>query len=320
MTAKRSAIEALSRLGLFVALILPLTPPLAIAQKGQEHTEENTEVEAKKDPSLQRAETNTSRFDRQTKWKGFDQFHFQVAGRKAYLVVPTTPLAGRPWIWRARFPGYHDEMDVELVGRGFHLAYLDVSNEFGSPTAIRDAQQFYDRLITRHRLSRGVVMEGVSRGGLFVYNWATQHPESVAGIYCDTPVLDFVSWPGGKGVGLGSASAWKACLNAYEMSETQATQYGGQPVDQAVLIANAQIPILHIVSENDCVVPPSENTYRLRDALRDEGHDLDVISVKAGTAKSNGHHFDHPDPERVVEFVLRCVDASDSKSKDGSFP
>ena len=318
MTAKRSAIQAMNGVGLFVvaAFLVPLTPPLVIAQNGQAHSE----VAAKKDESLQGKEKESSWFDRQTKWKGFDQFHFQVAGRKAYLVVPPKPLAGRPWIWRARFPGYHDEMDVELVGRGFHLAYLDVSNEFGSPTAIQDAEQFYDLLISKHRLSPRAVMEGVSRGGLFVYNWATQHPDSVAGIYCDTPVLDFVSWPAGKGAGLGSSSAWKACLNAYEMSETQAIEFDGQPVDHAARIADAKIPLLHIVSENDSVVPPIENTYRLRDALRAEGHDLEVISVEAGTVKSNGHHFEHPDPDRVVQFFLRCVDASDSKSNDGSLP
>ena len=76
-------------------------------------------------------------FDRQAVWKEFDQFHFQVAGRAAYLVAPKQPAAGRPWVWRARFPGYHAEMDVALLGKGFHIGYVDVAGLFGSPQAVK---------------------------------------------------------------------------------------------------------------------------------------------------------------------------------------
>jgi hypothetical protein len=31
---------------------------------------------------------------------------------------------------------------------------------------------------------------------------------------------------------------------------------------------------------------------------------MQIISVAAGTAKSNGHHFDHPDPQRVIDFFI----------------
>ena len=48
-------------------------------------------------------------------------------------------------------------------------------------------------------LIQKVVLEGVSRGGLYVYRWAKNHPDTVACIYNDTPVCDFKSWPGAKG-------------------------------------------------------------------------------------------------------------------------
>ncbi|MGI9470344.1 MAG: alpha/beta hydrolase family protein [Rubripirellula sp.] len=259
-------------------------------------------------------------FEREDQWHGFSRYHFRIADRDAYLVTPAEALPGRPWIWRARFPGYHDEMDVALVGQGFHLAYLDVANQFGAPAVIEDAKAFYDELIRDHELSSKPVMEGVSRGGLFVYNWATRYPNLVSGIYCDTPVLDFGSWPAGRGDGVGSAAAWKACLQAYGMTESEANAYKQQPVHKAAAIAEAKIPLLHIVSENDDVVPPKENTYRMRDAIRAHGHDLTVISVPEGTEKSNGHHFDHPEPDRVIAFFRGCVEdapneASESETK-----
>lgn len=244
---------------------------------------------------------------RRATWNGYDQFHFSVADRKCYVVVPKQAAPGNPWVWRARFPQYHAEMDVTLVGKGYHLAYIDVAGLFGSPQAVRIGDQFYECLTKRHGLAAKPALEGVSRGGLFVYNWAAKNPDKVACIYADTPVCDFKSWPGGKGKGLGSPGAWAACLKAYNMTENEAIEYGKNPVDNLSPLASAKIPILHIVSETDRVVPPPENTYLLKERLEKLGGTIEIISVPEGTEKSNGHHFEHPEPQRVVDFiVLHC--------------
>ncbi|MDG2219761.1 MAG: hypothetical protein P8L85_00155 [Rubripirellula sp.] len=257
-------------------------------------------------------EADPSWFDRQTEWNGYQQFHFKIADRAAYVVVPKEAAEGHPWIWRARFPGYHAEMDVALVSKGFHIGYVDVGGMFGSPRAVEIGNQFYQFITQQRGLSPKVCLEGVSRGGLFVYNWAAGNVEHVACIYCDTPVCDFKSWPGGRGSGLGSPPTWKQCLTAYGMSEQEALAYRGNPVDAAGVIAEAKIPVLHIVSENDRVVPPKENTYLLKSRFEKQGHELEVISVAEGTRKTNGHHFKHPEPDRVVAFIRRAVSASQS--------
>lgn len=257
-------------------------------------------------PTLYGDETNNAAqpvFDRETTWNGFAQKHFKVAGRAAYMVQPKQALAGNPWIWRARFPGYHAEMDIELLKRGFHVAYIDVAGMFGSPQAMKIGDAFYKQLTTQLDFSVKPALEGVSRGGLFVYNWAARHPDKVACIYCDTPVLDFKSWPGGQGTGIGSAGTWQQCLKAWELTAEQANALKQNPIDHAAVIAKAKIPLLHIVSENDRVVPPSENTYLLQRRLQQLGHPLEVISVKTGSESSNGHHFTHPEPDRVVKFI-----------------
>ena len=218
-------------------------------------------------------------FTRQSKWHGFDQFHFQVADRPAYLVVPEKPAEGSPWIWRARFPGYHAEIDIALVRKGFHIGYVDVAGMFGNPRAVAIGDQFYEFITTKRGLAKQVALEGVSRGGLLVYNWAVKNPDKVACIYCDTPVCDIKSWPGGKGTGIGSPPTWKQCLKAYGFDEDQAKAFNGNPIDHAKVIADAGIPILHIVSENDRIVPPKENTYVLKSRLAKHGHEMEVISV-----------------------------------------
>lgn len=244
-------------------------------------------------------------FQKKTAWHGFDQFHFTSAKRAAYVVVPKKSAVGNPWVWRARFPNFHFEMDVELLKRGFHIGYVDVGGMFGSPRAMKIADEFYEFMTDKRGLNPKPAMEGVSRGGLFVYHRAMLHPDKLSCIYCDTPVLDFKSWPGGKGKGIGSPGTWKACLAAWNFTEEEALAYPGNPVDAAAqVVVDHKIPVLHIVSETDEVVPPAENTYVLQSRLKKLGSDLPVISVPEGTKKSHGHHFTHPDPDRVVQFIL----------------
>lgn len=242
-------------------------------------------------------------FERESQWNGYRQLHFKIAGRAAYIVVPKQAAPAKPWVWRARFPGYHAEMDITLLGKGYHIAYVDVAELFGSPRAVKIGDQFYAHLL-QHDFHSKPALEGVSRGGLFVYNWTANNPNKVACIYCDTPVMDFKSWPAGNGGGIGSAPTWQRCLKAYDFDERQAFEFARNPIDHAMVIANAKIPILHIVSENDRVVPPSENTYVLQARLNRIDYPMKVISVPLGTDKSHGHHFSHPQPQRVVEFIV----------------
>ena len=242
---------------------------------------------------------------KKSQWHGYDRFDFDAAGRPCYVVVPKQMAAGRPWVWRTTFPDFHAEADIALFGRGVLIAHLSTSDMLGSPASVAEGEKFYELLTTKHQLSKKVVLEGVSRGGLLAYNFAVKHPDQVACIYCDTPVLDFKSWPGGKGKGVGSRGDWAAVLTHYKLSEAEALAYPGNPVDNAEALAKAKLPILHIVAEDDRVVPPAENTYLLKSRLEKLGGTMDVISVPNGTKQSQGHHFTHPDPQRVVEFIVK---------------
>ncbi|MCR9199624.1 MAG: alpha/beta hydrolase [Planctomycetaceae bacterium] len=239
---------------------------------------------------------------RQSQWHGFRRFDFAFEQRAARIVVPDTAADGHPWVWRARFPDFHTEADRLLLKRGFHVAYLDTSGMLGSPKAMAIWDRFYKHL-REQGLAARPALEGVSRGGLFVYGFADRWPQRVACIYADTPVCDFKSWPLGQGTGLGHPATWQRLLAEYDMTQQQAEAYDGNPVDRLSAIADARIPILHIVSLNDRVVPPAENTFVLLNKYRALGGKMDVMEVKEGTAKSNGHHFTHPDPQRVADFI-----------------
>ncbi|MCH5719264.1 GDSL-type esterase/lipase family protein [Niabella hibiscisoli] len=130
-------------------------------------------------------------------FNGFDCADFKYAGRDCKVVKPRVVAKGRPWVWRARFWGHEPQADISLLERGFHIVYCDVAELFGNSEAINIWNKFYS-LMRRCGLSKKVALEAMSRGGVYVYNWALANPGKVACIYADAPVLDLKSWPGGK--------------------------------------------------------------------------------------------------------------------------
>ena len=234
-------------------------------------------------------------------WNGYQRFDFVFKQRKCIVVQPQKAANGKPWIWRARFFGHQPQADLELLKHGFHLAYCDVANLFGNAAAVGHWNDFYDYLTGEHQFSRKVALEGMSRGGLIIYNWAYHNAEKVSCIYGDAPVCDIKSWPGGKGVGKGHLGTWKNCLKAYGLTEAEALQFKGNPIDHLKPLAKKKVPLLHIVGAADTVVPVAENTTIVEQRFKRLGGKIQVIS-KPGI----GHHpHSLKDPTRIVEFVLK---------------
>jgi pimeloyl-ACP methyl ester carboxylesterase len=234
-------------------------------------------------------------------WNGYEQRDTVVDGRKCLLVLPKTPAPGKPWIWRTEFFGHQPQGDIALLGKGFHVAYMDLQNLYGAPVALDAMDKFHAQLTTEFGLAQKTVLEGFSRGGLFAFNWAARNPTKVAAIYVDAPVCDFKSWPGGKGKGRGSAGDWKKLLGVYGLTEEQALAYKLNPVDNLAPLAKAKIPILSVCGEADKTVPIDENTRLVETRYKELGGLIEVI------AKPNCDHHPHSlkDPAPIVDFVLK---------------
>lgn len=233
-------------------------------------------------------------------WYGYEVLDSVLNGTDYKVVFPNEVNENRDWIWRARFWGHEPQTDLALLEKGFHLAYIDVGGLFGNEEAIKIWDAFYGMMVSEYQLNRKVVLEGMSRGGLIVYNWANRNAEKIVCIYADAPVCDFKSWPMGFGVGMKSKPAWKECLAQYNLNKEQALTFKGNPVDHMENLAVAQVPILHVVGDADEVVPVSENTGLLKERLNELGWDMKVLH-KPGV----GHHpHSLKDPKPIVDFVL----------------
>jgi pimeloyl-ACP methyl ester carboxylesterase len=125
-------------------------------------------------------------------WHGFNM----VVHGDTRVLIPHEVADGKPWVWRARFWANEPQFDLAMLQHGYHVVYCDVSDLYGSPEAVARWNEFYNYLRFEHLFADRAVLEGMSRGGLIVYNWAAANPDKVAAIYADAPVLDFKSWPG----------------------------------------------------------------------------------------------------------------------------
>jgi pimeloyl-ACP methyl ester carboxylesterase len=239
---------------------------------------------------------------KKSEWNGYSRYDFKVDGKPVLVVTPKTPAPGRPWVWHGEFFGHKPAPDIALLGKGFHIVYMRVPNMLGSPRAVQHWDAFYQELTQKYGFAKKTALVGLSRGGLYCYNWAAANPNQVACIYGDAPVCDFRSWPGGKGKGKGSPRDWKLVLETYGFNnEAEALAYARNPVDTLEPLANAGVPLLHVYGDADKVVPWDENTGVIAERYRKFGGSITLIA-KPGV----GHHpHGLKDSTPIVEFITK---------------
>ncbi len=237
-----------------------------------------------------------------TAWHGFTQYRLTIDDHPLTVVAPREAAPGRPWIWHGEFFGHRPEPDIALLERGFHAVYLSAPNLLGSPAAVKLWNETYATLTSQYGFSAKPALVGLSRGGLYCYNWASANPDRVACIYGDAPVCDFKSWPGGKGAGPGDKTNWGFVQKLWNFeTESAALEYAGNPVDSLQPLAQAGVPLLHVFGDADEVVPWEENTGLIAERYPKLGGQIQLIR-KPGI-KHHPHGLNDPAP--IVEFISK---------------
>ena len=232
---------------------------------------------------------------------GYPVYSENKDGIQIQVAIPRQVAKGKPWIWRARFWDHQPQTDIQLLELGFHVVYCDVGNLFGAPSAVARWNKCYTRMQALG-LNPKAVLEGMSRGGLIIHNWAVANPEKVAGIIGDNCVMDFKSWPGGLGKGSGANSAWITCKKAYGFkSDDEAKAYKLNPIDTIETLTNNNIPLLYLIGAKDKIVPANENSQLASQKIDGYKH-LKIIN------KPDAGHHPHslPNPQPITEFALQC--------------
>lgn len=249
------------------------------------------------------ARSQTALFPGKTSdWNGYTKHEFEVGGKLATVVAPKAAAPGKPWVWHGEFFGHKPAPDIALLGKGYHIVSLKVPDMLGSPAAVKHWETLHTELTTRYGFAQKPALVGLSRGGLYCYQWAIAHPDRVACIYADAPVCDFKSWPGGKGKGKGDPKNWSFVLKLWNFpDEAAALAWKGNPVDQLDKLAPHRIPLLHVFGDADDVVPWEENTGLIHQRYTALGGPIELIR-KPGI----GHHpHGLDDPTPIIDFILK---------------
>lgn len=243
---------------------------------------------------------------KQSDWHGFKKQSFVLDGKPAFVVVPKTVAAGKPWIWRTSFPDFHSEVDRELVRNGYHIGFLNVVSELGSDGSLDKMDRFYDLVRSQWGLAEKPALEPCSRGGLHAYRYAARHPNRIACILGDVPVMDLKSWPVKWP---DSKQQIQDAIQHYEFSSVdELMAFEGNPIDLLEPIAAAKLPLRHVICLTDKVVPPEENSLEAKRRLVALGHDLELAIVE-DSEQLHGHHFPYPEVFESVRFVMQhsCI-------------
>lgn len=225
---------------------------------------------------------------------------FKIAGADGFVLHPTKPAAdgSRPWVWYAptigRHPGPGNEWLLSrLLDKGFYVAGCNVGEVFANPTSREQYAAFYRHVTDVYRLSPKAVLLAQSRGGLFQYNLAADHPDWVACIVGIFPVGDLRSFP-----------TLARAAPAYGLSEAALEKELAKhnPIDRLEKIAAAKIPILHVHGDADKIVPLEKNSRVIYDRYQKLGGKMELIIVPGKGHENDPEFFTS---EKQLAFILK---------------
>jgi pimeloyl-ACP methyl ester carboxylesterase len=224
---------------------------------------------------------------------------FRVAGCAAFLISPAQTPSGQatPWVWYApTLPGLPGPEEGWMFERfrdaGMGVAGVDVGESYGSPGGCDLFEALYEELTRKRGCSGKACLLARSRGGLMLYNWAVQHPLSVACVAGIYPVCNLSSYPGVE----------NAC-GAYGMTEAEFAENlrGHNPIDRIEPLAKAGVPIFHIHGDRDALVPLDQNSGELAQRYRRFGGEMTLRVIEG-----QGHNM-WPgwfQCQELVDFVI----------------
>ena len=229
---------------------------------------------------------------------------FEVDGRTAFMIPPKQRPAGRaaPWVWYAPtlpgLPGPEERwMFEKLLAAGIAIGGVDVAESYGSPNGCAVFSAFHKELVEKRGMSPRACLLARSRGGLMLYNWAAEHPDSVACIAGIYPVCNLASYPG----------LARAC-GAYGLTEAELTAQltRHNPIARLTPLAKAKVPIFHIHGDVDDVVPLKDNSGEVARRYRELGGPIELV-VPPGQGHNMWQGFFQC--QELVDFLIKQANA-----------
>lgn len=233
----------------------------------------------------------------ETVWNGFKRLDFEFEGMKAILVFPKEANENKNWILKTEYFEDFPAFQIEMVKKGWHLAYVQNVTRWCLEEDLDRKQRFADFLIKEYGLYKKCIPVGMSCGGLIGTKFTAKYPEYVSALYLDAPVMNFLSCP--AGVGIAHDRMLQEFIDATGITLPELISYREHPIDKIPVLLENNIPVFMVYGDSDGTVPYSENGAILEKAYKEKGGIITVIG------KENCGHHPHglEDNTPIIEFA-----------------
>ena len=238
---------------------------------------------------------------KETLWYGFRRLDFLFEGMDASLVFPKQSDGQKNWLLKTEYFDAFPELELELVRRGWHLAYVKNVTRWCLEEDLERKARFVVYLTKEYGLRQQCVPVGLSCGGLIATKLAANFPDLVLALYLDAPVMNLLSCP--AALGASQLSLMEEFTKATGIELAQLICYREHPIDKMHLLLENGIPIVMVYGDRDTLVPYEENGAILEDFYKKHG------GVLLALRKENCDHHPHgpENPTPVIEFLEKLA-------------
>ena len=232
-------------------------------------------------------------------WNGFKRIDFEFEGMKAILVFPKEANENKNWLLKTEYFDAFPEYEIDMVKRGWHLAYLKNVTRWCLEEDLDRKKRFVDFMSREYGLYKKCFPVGMSCGGMIAAKFAAKYPEYVSAIYLDAPVMNLLSCP--AGVGKAGSDMLDEFIAATGISLSELINYRNNPVDKMDKLLESRVPVIMVYGDSDDVVPYCENGEILEKYYREHGGVIEVYGKKGC-----GHHpHSLEDTAPIIDFTLK---------------
>ncbi len=229
---------------------------------------------------------------------GFETREFMFDGKPAIVVLADRDRRTDKWLLKTEYFGAFPELELQMLAEGYNLAHVNNTTRWCLPEDTERQAAFCRHLHDHLGFRETCVPVGMSCGGMQAIFLAATHPEVVAALYLDAPVINFLSCPGGMGHGVPHCP--DEFFEARGMDLVSLLSFRNHPLDRFDDLPR-DLPILLACGDSDDIVPFEENGALLARYAAEHGMPLE-LHMKPGI----GHHpHGLSDNTPIREFIKR---------------
>lgn len=233
----------------------------------------------------------------ESNWNGYRRIDFEFLGREAILIFPDIPNEKKEWMLKTEYFDAFPQLEIDMLGEGYHLAYLKNLNRWGTDEDQRAKRDFAEYLAVNYGLARKCICIGMSCGGFHAVSFASRYPSYVSLLYLDAPLLAFRGWT----EGFDGYKKWEAeQMKAYGFrGVADIITYNDQPIHRLRTLTENRLPVALVYGGADTVVCPVTNAEALAEYYR-----LENAPIKVWYKPDCDHHPHGPEnTKEVIEYI-----------------